>query len=74
MEENIEKFDEYLEKLALISVAIDELHLGKKAVVFELKKEDFLKVRDSLKNIESDKTQFKIDISGIEFIYLLDES
>jgi DNA gyrase/topoisomerase IV subunit B len=74
MAENKEGFDEHLEKLALISEAIDEIHAGKKAVVFQLKNEEFLKVRDSLSGVPTDKTEFKIDISGIEFIYLLDES
>jgi len=73
MEENIESIDGYLEKLALISEGIDALHGGKKAIVFELNKDEFIKVRDSLKTIGEDKTEFKIDISGIEFIFLLSE-
>lgn len=73
MEENNESVGGYLEKLALISEGIDVLHEGKKAIVFELKKDDFIKVRDSFKTVPEDKTEFKIDISGIEFIYLLSE-
>ena len=73
MEQNQESFDGYLEKLALISEGIDALHLGKKAIVFDLEREEFLKVRNVLKNVPEDKEQFKIDISGVEFIYLLNK-
>lgn len=71
MEENQESIDGYLEKLALISESLDILHGGKKAVVFDLEIEEFIKTRDSFKNIPEDKEQFKVDISGVEFIYLL---
>lgn len=73
MAEINESTGEYLEKLALISEGIDVLHGGKKAIVFELNKDEFIKVRDLLKTVPEDKTEFKIDISGIEFIYLLSE-
>lgn len=73
MEENTEGVGDYLEKLALISEGIDVIHQGKKAVVFDLNKEEFIKVRDLLKTVPQDKTEFKIDISGVEFIYLLNE-
>lgn len=72
--EQVEKsFDGYLEKLALISEAIDELYDGKKTLVFELKRPEFVKMRNILTGAEENKDSFKIDISGIEFIYLLDE-
>lgn len=72
--EQVEKsFDGYLEKLALISEAIDELYYGKKTLVFELKRPEFVKMRNILTGAEENKDSFKIDISGIEFIYLLDE-
>ena len=49
----IEKsFDGYLEKLALISEGIDELYIGKKTVVFELGREEFVEMRDTLKGAE----------------------
>jgi hypothetical protein len=73
MGENQESFDGYLEKLALISEGIDELYSGKKTIVFELNREEFVKMRNILKGGDEDKDRFKIDISGIEFIYLLDE-
>jgi hypothetical protein len=74
MAENQESVNEYLEKLALIAEGIDQIHPGGKAIVFDLPKEEFIKIRDLLKNISEDKDKFKIDISGVEFIYLLNES
>jgi hypothetical protein len=68
-----ESIDGYLEKLALITSGLDEVHSGKKAIVFDLSKEEFLGLRDKLKNIPEDKDKFKIDISGIEIIYLMNE-
>jgi hypothetical protein len=73
MEENKESFDGYLEKLALIADAVDELYSGKKGVVFQLDREEFIKMRSLLKGADEDREQFKIDISGVEFIYLLNE-
>jgi hypothetical protein len=73
MAENQESFDGYLEKLALISEGIDELYSGKKTIVFELNREEFVKMRNILKGADEDKDRFKVDISGVEFIYLLDE-
>jgi hypothetical protein len=73
MAENKESFDGYLEKLALIADAVDELYEGKKGVVFQLNRNEFVKMRSILKGADEDKEQFKIDISGVEFIYLLDE-
>jgi hypothetical protein len=73
MAENQESFDGYLEKLALIADAVDNLYEGKKGVVFQLGRNEFVKMRSILKGADEDKDQFKIDISGIEFIYLLDE-
>jgi hypothetical protein len=73
MAENQDGFDGYLEKLAVICDAIDELHQGKKIIVFELDRENFVKIRKELKTVGDDKDEFKIDISGNEFIYLLNE-
>lgn len=68
-----ESFDGYLEKLAIIADAVDDLYIGKKTLVFELDREEFVKMRNILKTSDEDKDKFKIDISGIEFIYLLNE-
>lgn len=73
MAQNEESFDGYLEKLAMLCDAFDNLHKGKRAVVFEVDRETFVKLRTNLKNITDDENKFKIDISGTEFIYLLNE-
>ncbi len=73
MAEDKNSFDGYLEKLALIADAVDALHQGKKAIVFELKKDELNQIKDIVKS-KDDGNQFKIDISGVEFIYLLNES
>ena len=67
--------DGIIEKLALIADATDSLFPnGRKAVVFELKGDDYLKVLNNFREIDRQHKQFKIDISGVEFIFLLDES
>jgi hypothetical protein len=73
MAENQEGINEYLEKLALLAEGLDQMHIGSKAIIFDMPKEEFIKTRDLVKNISEDKDKFKIDISGVEFIYLLNE-
>jgi hypothetical protein len=73
MAEVQKSFDGYLEKLALISEAIDELYNGKKIIVLQLNREEFVRMRDVIKGIDESKNEFKIDISGIEFVFILDE-
>lgn len=63
-----------IEKLALLSDAVDELFPdGRKVIVFELKTEEFKQVQQNFRQVDQTHKQFKIDISGIEFIFLLDE-
>jgi hypothetical protein len=74
MAENKKSIDGVVEKLALISDAMDSIFpSGRKAVVFELKLDDFKKVQNNFREIDRTHKQFKIDISGSEFIFLLDE-
>jgi hypothetical protein len=74
MAENKTSIDGVIEKLAIISEATDELFPdGRKVVVFELKLEDFKKVQYNFRQVDHGHKQFKIDISGVEFIFLLDE-
>jgi len=42
--------------------------------VFQLKYEDFKKVQNNFREIDSNHKQFKIDISGVEFIFLEETS
>ena len=75
MEENYKSIDGIIEKLALVSDAVDSLFPdGKSAVVFQLKNEDFKKVQNNFREIYSNHKQFKIDISGVEFIFLEETS
>jgi hypothetical protein len=75
MAENQKSIDGIIEKLALIADATDSLFPnGRKAVAFELKKPEYKKVQNNFRDIDRLHKQFKIDISGIEFIFLLDES
>jgi hypothetical protein len=74
MEENLKSIDGIIEKMALISDAVDNIFPdGKKVIVFELKLEDFKKVQNNFREIDRTHKQFKIDISGVEFIFLLDD-
>lgn len=74
MAESQKSIDGIIEKLAIVSDAVDDLFpSGRKAVVFELKDDDFKKVQNNFREIDRTHKQFKIDISGTEFIFLLDE-
>ena len=75
MEENYKSVDGVIEKLALISDAVDSLFPeGRRAVVFQLKNEEFKKVQSNFREIDMSHKQFKIDISGVEFIFLEETS
>ena len=75
MGENYKSIDGIIEKLALVSDAVDSLFPdGKSAVVFQLKNEDFKKVQNNFREVDSNHKQFKIDISGVEFIFLEETS
>jgi len=75
MEENYKSVDGIIEKLALISDAVDSLFPeGRSAVVFALNEEDFKKVQDNFREVDRGHKHFKIDISGTEFIFLQETS
>jgi hypothetical protein len=74
MENNTEVIYGLIERMALVSDAIDSLFVnGKKVIVIELNKFDFEQTKIQFKNVDPKLNQFKIDISGIEFIFILDE-
>jgi|TARA_R110000796_G_scaffold7622_1_gene25942 hypothetical protein len=63
-----------IEKLAVIADAMEDLFSDGKIIgVFELKKKEFKKVQKNFRDIDRSHTKFKIDISGIEFVFILDE-
>lgn len=62
------------EKIAEITDQIEKLFPnGKGVLVYELKKDDFIKVKAEFNIVETTDRQFKIDISGTEVIFILDE-
>jgi len=74
MEENTKGSNGLMEKMALIADALQNTYPeGKSVVVFALNKTDFIESKKSLLVPDQESKQFKIDISGTEFIFLPDE-
>jgi hypothetical protein len=74
MENNSQVIYGLIERMALVSDAIDSLFVnGRKMIVIELNKFDFEQTKRQFKNVDLNLSQFKIDISGIEFIFISDE-
>ena len=75
MEENKESIVGIMEKLAMITDATQSLFPdGKTAIVFELPEVDFKEVQKNFREIDSNYTKFKIDLSGVELIFILENS
>jgi hypothetical protein len=75
MEENQESVVGVMEKLAMITDATQSLFpYGKTAIVFELEEKDFKEVQKNFREIDRNFTKFKVDISGVEVIFILENS
>ena len=75
MEENKESIVGVMEKLAMITDATQSLFPdGKTAIVFELPEVDFKEVQKNFREIDNNYTKFKIDLSGVEVIFILENS
>ena len=74
MGENQKSFNQHLGELAEVADKVQSLYKGKSTIVFELSPHEFATFKGLLDPNNLNKEQFKIDISGTEFIYLLDES
>jgi len=75
MAENQKSIDGIIEKLAMIVDASDELFPnGKMLLAFELKETEFRKVQENFRDIDKAFKQFKIEMSGNDIMFLLDES
>ena len=75
MEENNKSIDGIVEKLAMIVEATETLFPdGKMAVLFALNETDFKRVQVNFREVDRGHKQFKIDISGTEFIFLQETS
>lgn len=72
MEENQEGVNGYLEKLALITDAIETIFPNaQSALIFELDEVDYRKMQSHFRKIDSIYKRFKIDISGVEVIFMI---
>jgi len=63
-----------LEELARLADSVQNLYEGKTTFVFELDKDEFNAMLEFFKDIDVESKSFKIDISGCEFIYILNSS
>lgn len=74
MEKNNKGVNGLIEKLAILSEEVRNVFpTGKSVVVYSLDDKDFNFVKAQVGNFDGTTTQFKIDISGMEFIFLKDE-
>jgi hypothetical protein len=71
MAEN-KSIDGIIEKLALLADGLQTLFPdGTMAIAMELNYDDYKKVQKNFRDVDRDFKQFKIDMSGIEFMFLL---
>jgi hypothetical protein len=74
MDKTKEGVNGVIQKFAMLSEGLAEiLPNAKSVVVFSLNKEDFNFIKTQVNDFGQNTTQFKIDISGVEFIFLQDE-
>ena len=72
MAETTQSIDGIIEKLALVADGLQTLFPdGVMAVAMELKYDDYKKVQKNFRDVDRNFTQFKIDMSGVEFMFLL---
>ena len=62
-----------LEKLALIADSLQTMFKGRASVAFELNKEEYTKMINHFREIDRHHKQFTIDLSGTNFLFILDE-
>ena len=73
MAEN-QKNTELLSKLAMITDAAQQTVDGKVSVIFEVKQKEYEMIYLQFENgLTEENKQFKVEISGTDFIFLLDE-
>jgi hypothetical protein len=68
------KSNRFLVRLAEIADMTQKTFKGKTSIVFELDTEEYQKAMDQIENIDWLSEQFKIEISGTDFIFLLQKS
>lgn len=73
MDEN-KKGVRFLKRLAEIADLSQSTFKGKTSIVFELEEEEYQKAMDQIENVDWLSEQFKVEISGTDFIFLLQKS
>ena len=72
--ETDKKSPELLNNLALLTDATQSITSGKVSIIFEVGREEFFNFYSMFEqNIGTENKQFKVEISGTDFIFLLDE-
>jgi hypothetical protein len=72
MDQNQKSVDGPLEKIAMIVDAIQNVYSNSQsAIVFELEENDFNSTKAYFRQIDPKSWRFKIDISGVEVIFML---
>lgn len=75
MAKNKEGVNELVHQLALVSDSIEKIYpSAKKIIVFELNKKDFMDAKIQFNNLDRNVKKFNVDISGIEMVFIEDES
>lgn len=75
MAENKNGFEDILTNLALIVDGVQTLFPKSKSVlIYELNQDDFNNVKSNFRNLKIDDYEIKIDISGTEIIFILENS
>lgn len=62
-----------LEKLALIADSLQQMFKGKTMVVVESKEEEYKRMISHFREIDRHHNRFTIEISGTDFVFMLDE-
>jgi len=62
-----------LSDLAEVADKLEKVYRGRKTVIFELDKEEYQSTINMFREIDRKNDKFKVDISGIEFIYILNK-
>jgi hypothetical protein len=74
MAEN-KKSPEFLKKLAVLTDEVEKTINGKTTLVIELQENEYRKIILEFEDIpDPNQKQFKVEISGMDFIFILDES
>lgn len=62
-----------LGKLAFIVDYLQDTFIGKSAIILELNKDEYNRMISHFREIDRTHKQFKIDMSGTEIVFILDE-